>query len=249
MIVRQLISFLRLPQRPMDRKPSPAFPKRFCFWNFAACFGWTVALLVLLIRSAGGYHHTIAFVHFRLAGLQWTRGEDLYANWRGFVYSPMVAAFFAPFAYLPASVGIALWQLLNVAAALGGLAALLQTISPGDVRKHVGIVCLLLLPSALGNLDIGHSNPLTIGLLMLAVAAVGVQRWNCAALCVAMAASLKIYPLAIGLLICVIAPRPFGWRLLVLSYCSPLPPSFFNTGLMLWSSIAPGSQPAARITG
>jgi len=233
----------------MNRKSSLAFPERLGFWNFTACIGWSAALVVLLIRSAGGYHHTIAFVHFRLAGLQWTRGEDLYANWRGFVYSPMVAAFFAPFAYLPASVGIALWQLLNVAAALGGLAALLQTISPGDVRKHVGIVCLLLLPSALGNLDIGHSNPLTIGLLMLAVAAVGVQRWNCAALCVAMAASLKIYPLAIGLLICVIAPRPFGWRLLVLSYCSPLPPSFFNTGLMLWSSIAPGSQPAARITG
>jgi len=228
MIVRQLISFLRLPQRPMDRKPSPALPKRFCFWNFAACFGWTVALLVLLIRSAGGYHHTIAFVHFRLAGLQWTRGENLYTNWRGFVYSPVVAAFFAPFAYLPASVGIVLWQLLNAAALLGGLAALLQTISPADVRRHVGILCLLLLPSALGNLDIGHSNPLTIGLLMLAVAAAGVQRWNCAALCVAMATSLKIYPLAIGLLICVVSPRPFAWRLLVALLLFAVAPFLFQ---------------------
>src|SRR5215469_16390829 len=178
-------------RQPPERDSFPAFPR---LWNFVACAGWIAVLLVFLIR-AGEYHRTICFGHFRLAGLQWTRGEDLYRDWRGFVYSPVVAAFFAPFAYLPASVGIALWQLLNAAALLGGLAALLQTISPGDVRKHVGIVCLLLLPSALGNLDIGHSNPLTIGLLMLAVAAVGVQRWNCAALCVAMAASLKIYPL------------------------------------------------------
>jgi alpha-1,2-mannosyltransferase len=201
---------------------------RLRFWNFVACMGWTAALLALLVRSAGGYFHRIAFVHFRLAGLQWTRGEDLYTNWRGFVYSPTVAAFFAPFAYLPPSVGIVLWQLLNAAALLGGLVALLQTISPGDVRRHVGIICLLLLPLALGNLDIGHSNPLTIGLLMLAVAAAGVQRWNCAALCVAMATSLKIYPLAIGLLICVVAPRPFGWRLLVALLLLTVAPFLFQ---------------------
>jgi alpha-1,2-mannosyltransferase len=194
---------------------STTYPGQTRFWNIAAGAVWAVALLILTIRSAGGYHHAIAFTNFRLAGLQWTLGEDLYTNWRGFVYSPLVAAFFAPFAYLPSSVGIVLWQLLNAVALLGGLAALLQTIFPDPVRRYAGIVYLLIIPSALGNLDIGHSNPLLIGLLMLAVAAAHGQRWGWAAVCIAIATALKIYPLAIGLLLCVVAPRPFGWRLLI----------------------------------
>jgi Glycosyltransferase family 87 len=210
------------------RSPESGFSRPFRFWNVVACIAWALALLILIIRSAGGYHRTIAFVHFQLAGLHWTRGEYLYANSRGFVYSPLMAAFFTPFAYLPSACGIVLWQLLNVAALVGGLAALLQTIFPSSVRRYAAIVYLLIIPLALGNLDIGHSNPLLIGLLMLAVAAARVQRWSCAALCVAMATALKIYPVALGLLICVIAPRPFGWRLLIALLLVAVAPFLFQ---------------------
>jgi uncharacterized membrane protein (Fun14 family) len=50
---------------------------------------------------------------------------------------------------------------------------------------------------------------------MFAIAAVRVKRWNIAALCIAIPTFFKIYPLAIGMLICVIAPRRFVWRLLL----------------------------------
>jgi hypothetical protein len=43
-----------------------------------------------------------------------------------------------------------------------------------------------------------------------------------------MATSLKIYPLAIGLLICVVAPRPFGWRLLVALLLLTIAPFLFQ---------------------
>jgi hypothetical protein len=200
----------------------------FRFWNIAACITWAVALLILCVRSAGGYHHTTLFVYFQLAGVHWTHGEDLYTNWRGFIYSPLVAALFAPFAYLSSGCGVVLWQLLNAVALLGGLATLLWTIFPGAVRRYAGIIYLLIIPFALGNLDIGSSNPLLIGLLMFAVAAVRVQRWGCAALCVAIATSLKIYPLAVGFLICVIAPRQYGWRLFVALLLSALAPFLFQ---------------------
>ena len=96
-----ILDLMRFGKTPPAREPFehlvvPEFVKpeaRLRFWNFAACMGWAAALLALLVRSGGGYRR-IAFVHFRLAGLQWTRGEDLYTNWRGFVYSPVVAAFF-----------------------------------------------------------------------------------------------------------------------------------------------------------
>ena len=44
---------------------------------------------------------------------------------------------------------------------------------------------------------------------MLAIAAVYLERWNTAAMCVATATCFKVYPIAVGLLICVIAPRRF----------------------------------------
>ena len=210
------------------RSSKTAVGRAFRFWDVAACIAWAIVLLILFIRSASGHHRTTLFVYFQLAGLHWTHGEDLYVNWRGFIYSPLVAALFAPFAYLPSGCGVVLWQLLNVVALLGGLAALLWTIFPSTVRRYAGIVYLLIIPFAVGNLDIGQSNPLLIGLLMFAVAAVRVQCWGCAALCVAMATSLKIYPLALGLLICVIAPRKFGWRLFVALLLSALAPFLFQ---------------------
>ncbi len=134
----------------------------------------------------------------------------------GFVYSPVVAAFFAAFACIPAPLANILWQLLNAAVLLGGLDGGFKGKSfPGINQSNFGILYLLLVPLALGNIDISQANPLVAGLLMLAIAAVCVERWNSAALCIAIATFFKIYPIAVGLLICLIAPRRFGWRLLI----------------------------------
>jgi hypothetical protein len=70
-------------------------------------------------------------------------------------------------------------------------------------------------PLAVGNIDISQANPLVEGLLLLAIAAVYAERWNSAALCVAIATCFKIYPIAVGLLICLIAPKRFSWRMLI----------------------------------
>jgi hypothetical protein len=63
---------------------------------------------------------------------------------------------------------------------------------------------------------------------MFAIAAVRVKRWNIAALCVAIPTFLKIYPLAVGMLICVIAPRRFVWRLLLALLLLAVAPFLFQ---------------------
>ena len=132
----------------------------------------------------------------------------------GFVYSPLVAAFFAPFAFLPPVIANIIWRLINATVLLGGFTALFRTnLFPGIKSQRIGIAYLLLVPLALGNIDISQANPLVAGLIMLAIAAVYTERWNSAALCIGIATFFKIYPLAVGLLICVIAPRRFTWRL------------------------------------
>jgi hypothetical protein len=200
------------------------------FWIITARIAWPLALAVCVVRFCwGGSHRAYAFNDYLLAGLHWMRGENLYTNWRGFIYSPTLAALFAPLSCPPSALAYSLWLMINAAALLGGLAALFKTnLFPCLGQKSFGISCLLLLPLGIGNLDVGQANPLVIGLLMFAIAAVRIERWNTAALCVAIATFFKIYPLALGLLICVIAPRRFIGRLAIALLLLAVAPFLFQ---------------------
>jgi hypothetical protein len=185
-------------------------------WNIAALAVWLVIFLGLAVRTLANPSRATAFTVYRLAGSHWLSAQHLYGDWRGFVYSPIAAVFFAPFGNLPPGWGNLCWTWLNAGLFLLGVAAVLASgIYPGIKPRHRGIVFLLIVPLALGNLDTGQANPTVIGLLLLAVAAVPAERWSLAALCVAIAIYFKIYPLAVGLILFLIAPRKFGWRLLL----------------------------------
>jgi hypothetical protein len=199
------------------------------FWNISACVVWTAALLVVIARTLFLSHRGNSFGTYDLAGLHWIHGEAVYTQWMGFVYSPTVAVLFAAFAFLPVALGTILWQLLNAAVLLGGLTAVLQVnLFPGINQRSFGISYLLLVPLALGNIDISQANPLVAGLLLLAIAAARVERWNSAALCISIATFFKVYPIAVGLLICLIAPRRFGWRLLAALLLLAIAPFLFQ---------------------
>jgi hypothetical protein len=199
------------------------------FWNTSACIVWMAALMVIVARTWLLSHRGTSFGTYNLAGLHWIHGENIYTQWMGFVYSPTVAAFFAAFAFVPFALGSILWQLLNGAVLLGGLTAVLMVnLFPGINQRNFGISHLLLVPLAIGNIDIDQANPLVAGLLLLAIAAVHVERWNGAALCIAIATVFKVYPIAVGLLICLIAPRRFGWRLLIALLLLAIAPFLFQ---------------------
>ncbi len=189
-----------------------------------------MALFILVARhTAGGSHRVYAFNDYMLAGSHWMHGEYLYDNWRGFIYSPIVAACFVPFAILPGPIAYILWLLLNVAVFLFGLATFIESkIVPALKCESSPLIYLLLLPCTIGNLDVGQVNPLIIGLLMFAIAAVHRERWNTAALCIVIATYFKIYPFALGMLICVIAPRRLVWRLLLALLVLGLAPYLFQ---------------------
>lgn len=217
------------------RPSSTESSKTAVFWNTCAWIAWTAALLVIVVRTFLLSHRGNSFGTYNLAGLHWLHGENVYTQWMGFVYSPIVAAFFAAFACIPFGLADILWQLLNAAVLLGGLTAVLKVnLFPGINQKNFGINHLLLIPLALGNIDISQANPLVAGMLMLAIAAVRVERWNSAALCIAIATFFKVYPIAVGLLICLTAPRRFGWRLLAALLLLTITPFLFQH----WSYVA-----------
>ena len=218
------------------RRSAGAILDKGRLWNTCAWIVWTAVLVVLSLRPFLLSHRGTSFDTYQLAGSHWIHGENVYTQWMGFVYSPVVAAFFAPFAWIPVSVANVLWRVLNTALLLGGLAAILKTnLFAGIKGKNYGILYLLLVPLAIGNIDISQANPLVAGLLLLAIAAVRVERWNSAAACVAIATYFKNYPIAYGLLICVIAPGRFGWRILVALLLLLLIPFVFQHWSYVWS--------------
>jgi hypothetical protein len=210
-------------------QPLSTTASKTSFWNVAAWVVWTIALAVLVARPLLLSQRGTSFDTYNLAGSHWLRGQNVYTQWMGFVYSPVVAAFFAPFALLPTAIANIIWRLINAAALLGGLSALLRSnLFVGVKPAFAGVAYLVLAPLALGNIDISQANPLVAGLIMLAIAAVYTERWNWAACCIALATFFKIYPLAVGLLICVIAPRRFAWRLFGSLFLLALLPFLFQ---------------------
>jgi hypothetical protein len=175
---------------------------------------WTAVLLSIWIRIGLFSHSHDVFGTYVDAGRKWAGAQPLYSYTRGFVYSPLVAAFFAPFSWLPTSMGAVLWRMLNAALFVGATFWWLKAeINSRIPKSSYWLVFLLILPLSLGNFNNGQVNPMIIGLLMIAILAAHEERWTLSAVAVGFSVYLKIYPLSVGLLLVLLYPRQLSWRL------------------------------------
>jgi hypothetical protein len=198
----------KLAQRP---------PSRFCV-NVAIIL-WSITFLVLCGRALVSRVdiHSV-FPVFISAARNWLNGGDLYVRGRAedFRYSPIVAAFFVPFDLLPIRLGDFLWRSLNYAVLVGGLLYCCRTGLPRRLSlNQQAVVFLLALPMSIGSLNNAQSNPLVMGLMLIATAAVVEKRWTLCAVSITVATLFKLYPLSLGLLLLLFYPARLGWRLLV----------------------------------
>jgi hypothetical protein len=189
-------------------------------WVKAAVLTWTVIVSFVCVRAALQPYKRTLYTTWEQAGADWEAGRDLYRkSWRvdqdQFRYSPLTAVLLVPFHYLPLRVGGVVWRILNAAVLLSGFALWLRSAPKERTASQKAILFIIVSLLSLSSLSNGQPNPLVLGLLLLALAAVDRERWSTAAFCVALAAAIKIYPLAIGLLLAVVYPRRFAFRLLL----------------------------------
>ncbi len=186
-------------------------------WVHAAVAVWAVVFAVIAVRTvAQPNSHDCWKPFYEPAGRNWLHGVDLYQDtFATCRYSPLVNALFAPLALAPSTVGGLLWRAINAAAFLGGMFWWLRVYAPPTwTRTHWALAFLLVVPVSVSTINAGQANPLLTGLLLAGTAAAGRERWNWAAALVAAACLLKIYPIALALLLIVAFPRRFLPRFL-----------------------------------
>lgn len=179
---------------------------------------WAVAVSAVVVRAILAPHQNTVFTVFRDAGSAWLNGANLYSQVGKYLYSPLAAAFFSLFAWMPEPTGAALWRLVIVGVYLSSFIIWLRHFGKGLIdAEFYSLGTLLLLPLSLGNLNNGQASLLVISLLLGACLAIEARRWALGALLIAAATFFKIYPLVIGLLLVVIYPRRLGpWLFLSL---------------------------------
>jgi hypothetical protein len=205
-------------------RPEPALSsdRPSTHWLRLAVTAWVLVLLVVCVRTVVQPRQHSTYPIFARAARQWLAGEDLYYKSRprhgdldDFRYSPVTAALVTPFTLVDERVAGVVWRLLGAAVLVGGLLWCCRAVFPLELmRTQRAVLFLLVLPLAAGNFNNGQTNTFVLGLVLCTFAGAAEKRWTLAAVCIAIASLMKIYPIAIGLLLVVLYPRQFTSRLL-----------------------------------
>ncbi len=181
---------------------------------------WSAVLLIVSVRVFMEPQSKTVYPIFSASARLWWAGIDTYEPGRptdvqtGYRYAPTCSVAFSPFAIFPDAVGGILWRLFNVAALLGALAWLGRAVLP--TRLSAGLyagLTLLVLPMGLQSISNGQANLLVIACMIGGIAAVAQERWNLASALLAGAFVLKLYPLALGMILMVLYRRRLAWRI------------------------------------
>jgi Glycosyltransferase family 87 len=181
-----------------------------------ALIAWALALIGVAVAVSQPGKGGKLYPTFVAAGEHVRNGERVYgeipSDQDQYRYSPLVAVAFAPWAELPMPIGAVLWRWLQAAVFLLALRGWSRVTIPHVPFPALALLCL---PLVLGNVFNAQLNPLVAALLLAGLTAFARERYWLAAMSVAAATAFKVYPLAIGLLLCVIEPRRFGSRLIL----------------------------------
>jgi len=171
---------------------------------------WAALLWVgLAVAATGktiiqGREHFVYPV-FAAASRHWWADQSLYAAYEGldlYLYSPTMAVALSPLAVLPDRLGGIIWNLLSIGLLYWATRVLVRDVLPGRWSERREAVFLTLVwVNSLRGVWSGHSNALLLAGIIAGLSAVARGRWWRAALLLALPVYVKIWPLALVMLL------------------------------------------------
>lgn len=172
---------------------------------------WGVLALAVTIKTVVSPRQHTIYPKMSARALAWWSGQDLYTQYKdlgGFPYSPTFAIALTPSAVLGNRAGAVLWSWVSIAVYVWGLRRLARDVLPGSwPPTREALLLMLAMIGAIRGLWNAQSNALIIGLLMLGASAVARRRWWEAACLLGGPAFIKLWALAIALLVMALTPR------------------------------------------
>ena len=213
-------------------------------------------LLALAVCVHPFFRHGRHSVHpeFRAASHHWWADQSLYASYwatehiDGFRYSPTFAVAYTPLAYLPRHYGAIVFGLGSIGLLLFALHVMVRQLLPGTAvllertaaeGRSEGPFLALALAGSVAGIWSGQSNAVVTALLILGLAAVLRQRWWAAAFLLAIPVFIKLWPVALVLLLLVFWPRQLIGRFL-----AALPFSRWSPSSLARRRPSPGNMPS-----
>ena len=192
-------------------------------WNRSAVV-FVVWLLLIIGLAVSAYlrpHRMTVYPVYADASRAWWAGANMYVKGAApdlYRYSPTFAVLTSPFAPLPPAVGNAAWKLANVAVFAAGLWVWAARVLPwAATRDRVAGLFFVAALASLGSFFNGQANLMVTGFVLIALAALVGERWWPAAGFLAAATLVKVFPLALALVLCVLY-----WRTLPLRFAGAL---------------------------
>jgi hypothetical protein len=173
---------------------------------------YIVTIIVVAIGKAYGHRGPDNnFLIFRWSFLNLASGHDMYAAQPQhhadlYKYSPSFAVLFAPFALIPFSISLALWDALNALLLFYAIERLLPS-------REAAIALALIYLEVLRSMQRSQSNSLVTALVILAFLAFEERKPLGATISIAIGAAVKIFPLA-ALALAIFYPRRVRFALL-----------------------------------
>jgi hypothetical protein len=145
------------------------------------------------------------------------------------------AVLFTPFGLLPTRLGGPLWSLFNVAVLFFALTRLLRQVFPEKwTERQQGLYLILTLIGSVRGLWASQTNSLIIALVALAAAAILERRWWLAAFLLAAPVYIKVWPIAVAMLLIACWPHKLGWRFAVALVLLALLPFLTKPPAVAW---------------
>jgi hypothetical protein len=164
--------------------------RRRRYWTLGLAALWASAVVIVSIQGAA--HHTNNLAIFRTSWDNLIAGRDLYGlnPWHQdyYKYSPTFALLFAPLAIVPFGVSMLLWNALNAGMLYWSFGRVLSAEQAFVARAIVFL-------DVVGSMQNAQSNALVAGLMILAFADFERRREGLAALSIALATLIKIFPI------------------------------------------------------